>query len=44
MDLVRFLGDEIDIAVYGDGLIAWMLECGAKQVATDTSTDTLTLE
>jgi hypothetical protein len=28
-DLVRFMGDEIELAVYGDGLIAHMLETSA---------------
>lgn len=30
MDLVRFLGDEIDLEVYGDGLIAHILKTGAS--------------
>ncbi len=29
-DLVRFLGDEVELAVYGDGLIAHMLQTGAE--------------
>jgi len=28
-DLVKFMGDEIELAVYGDGLIAHMLQTGA---------------
>lgn len=29
-DLVQFMGDEMELAVYGDGLIAHMLETGAS--------------
>jgi hypothetical protein len=28
-DLVRFLGDEVELAVYGDGLIAHIVATGA---------------
>lgn len=34
-DLVEFLGDEVELAVYGDGLIAHMLATGAK-LSTDS--------
>lgn len=29
-DLIRFLGEEIELEVYGDGLIAYMLKTGAR--------------
>lgn len=30
MDLIKFMGDELQIATYGDGLLNWILESGAK--------------
>lgn len=35
MDLIRFLGDEIELEVYGDGLIAHILATGAKMFNTE---------
>jgi len=34
-DLVKFLGDEIEIAVYGDGLLAHVLKTGARLADED---------
>jgi hypothetical protein len=30
MDVIKFLGDEINLAVYGDGLLAHILQTGAN--------------
>ena len=30
MDLIKFLGDEIELEVYGDGLINHILRTGAE--------------
>lgn len=30
MDLIRVFGNEIELNVRGDGLLAWIVECGAK--------------
>jgi hypothetical protein len=38
MDLIKFLGDEIEIEVYGDGLIAHILNTGASLSDLDVST------
>jgi 2-polyprenyl-3-methyl-5-hydroxy-6-metoxy-1,4-benzoquinol methylase len=40
LDLIRVLGDEIELAIHGDGLLAHLLETGAAlQMATDVSAD-----
>jgi hypothetical protein len=30
MDLIKFLGDEIELAIYGDGLLSHILRTGAE--------------
>jgi hypothetical protein len=37
-DLVRLLGDEVELAVYGDGLIAHMIKHGADLAPKESST------
>lgn len=34
-DLIKFLGDEIELDVRGDGLIAWMIKTGADMARED---------
>lgn len=34
-DIVKFLGDEVELNVVGDGLIAWMIKTGAGMASTD---------
>lgn len=43
MDLVKFLGDEIELAVAGDGLIAHILKTGAELAKDDTAASVLDL-
>lgn len=38
LDLVKFLGDEIELEVYGDGLLSWTLEHAAQLQADEEST------
>jgi SAM-dependent methyltransferase len=35
MDLIKVLGDDIELAVYGDGLLAYLLETGAQMSYDD---------
>lgn len=44
MDLIKFLGDEIELIVEGDGLIAHILKTGAAMAASDPDKSTDTLE
>jgi hypothetical protein len=35
MDTVKYLGNEVELGVYGDGLIAWIMEVGASVAEKD---------
>jgi 2-polyprenyl-3-methyl-5-hydroxy-6-metoxy-1,4-benzoquinol methylase len=32
MDIIRFMGEEMELEVHGDGLLSWILETGAREL------------
>ena len=39
MDLIKFIGDEVDIEIHGDGLLNHILQTGAELFELDTTTE-----